>query len=235
MMRASLIVCVCASMCVCAYAKDYKDTSPGRVSKSDLEIINSFEKLTYDTSDADHSSRPSITEIVAFIKRHKAYSIERNLLKLKAIAGGGYKSKTAYDTYNQIGDRQYETGGVPYYKAGVMLEYPILDSKERQQIAKNKMLFEQKLVDAVSKYYDTSTKLHSLHIKLKFLRLKQIRAKVRQHAGVESLDSRIDIMEKILSTQADIAELSIESNKEREMLLSFVLIGSRPKLKEMLK
>ena len=220
-----------------AESKSYFDTSPERVSKADLELLKSFERLSYDVADHSHDAkRSSIRDIVNFIRSHKSYSIERNLWKLKVVSAGGYKSKTAYDNYNAgiTEEREYSTGGVPYYKAGLQFEYPILDEKEKHLIDKNKMVFEQKIVNAVSGYFDIKTKIQSKKTLLKFLRLKQRRSKVRQYAGVESLDDRIGIIEKILSTQEDIAVLSVTIEKERELLISFVLISYRPKLKKML-
>ena len=219
------------------FSETYKDISPGKVSKSDLELLKSFEKLSYDIADSPHDTKQStIRDIVNFIRRHKTYSLERNLWRLKVVSAGGYKSKTAYDNYNAgiTEEREYSTGGVPYYKAGLQLEYPIIDAKEKQLISKSKLVFEQKVVSGVSAYFNDKTKLQSKRTLLKFLRLKQRRSKVRQHAAVESLDDRIAIIEKILTTQEDIAVLSVAVEKQKELLISFVLIGYRSKLKKML-
>lgn len=219
------------------FSESYRDTKPGTVSKSDLELLKSFEKLSYDIADHSHDTkRSSIRDIVNFIRKHKTYSLERNLWRLKVVSAGGYKSKTAYDNYNAgiTEEREYSTGGVPYYKAGLQFEYPIIDAKEKQLISKNKLVFEQKVVTSVSVYFNDKTKLQSKRTLLEFLRLKQRRSKVRQHAAVESLDDRISIIEKILATQEDIALLSVSVEKQRELLVSFVLLGYRSKLKKML-
>ena len=219
------------------FAESYIDTKPGTVSKSDLELLKSFEKLSYDIADHSHDTKKSsIRDIVNFIRRHKTYSLDRNLWRLKVVSAGGYKSKTAYDNYNSgiLDDREYQTGGVPYYKAGLQFEYPIIDEKEKQLISKSKLVFEQKVVSSVSDYFDDRTKLQSKKRLLELLRLKQRRSKVRQYAGVENLDDRIKIIEKILAAQEDIALLSVAVEKQKELLVSFVLLGYRSKLKSML-
>jgi len=70
---------------------------------------------------------------------------------------------------------------------------------------------------------------------LRFLRLKQRRQKVRQHAGIVSLDSRIEIMENILKTQDAIAKLKSTLSAAREEIVSFVVRPQRKKLEVMLR
>ncbi len=214
-------------------AGDYTDRSPATIRAADLAIVKKFEELSYEMADRPiEIDAQKIRRVVDYILEHKAYSIERNLLKIELAASAGYKSNTAYDTPDNFAD---ELQGRPYYRAGVLFRYPILDEKENKDIKKTKIQFEQKVVDVVGGYFDKLAEFRSARRYLKFLRLKQRREKVRQHAGIVSLDSRIDLMEKILKTQDDIIKKRTELSSLREEIVSFVTRPKRKKLAEMLK
>jgi hypothetical protein len=216
-----------------AAAGGYADRNPGTTKAEDLTIVKEFEKLSYEIADRPvEVDAKKLRGIVDYILKYKTYSIERNLLKVEIAASAGYKSNTAYDSPDNFGD---ELQGRPYYRAGVLFHYPILDEKEKQDIRKTKMQFEQKVVDVVGGYFDKLAEYRSARRYLKFLRLKQRREKVRQHAGIVSLDSRIDLMEKILKTQDDIIKKRTELSSMREEIVSFVIRSKRKKLSEMLR
>ncbi len=206
------------------FSYSLKDKTPSIVSKSDLKLMQEFDKLAYSLSDVKLKEL-DIKKIYNFIKLNKKYIIDYSLMTINLTASAGV------DDYDYESDRERDKD---YKKIGIQLKYPLYDNKIRKNIKNKELEYHSKILNQINKYTKLRDKLIALKRELQFKRLLQIREKLQVKNGIKYLDERLKTLEKILTLQNNILETKSNLEVNKFILLNFVKDNYKKDLEKIL-
>ena len=218
------ILLVFLSLSIFLISSDLKDKNPSIISKSDIKLMDKFDKLAYSLSDVELKEL-NINKIYQYIRKYKKYIIDYSLLTVD------FKASAGIDDYDYESDRQRDK---EYSKIGLELKYPLYDNKIKKDINNKKIEYHSKILTQINKYTKLRDKLVALRRELKFNRLLQIREKLQVKSGVKYLDIKLKTLEKILDIQNSILEAKSDLQVNKFILLNFTIDKYQDGLEEML-
>lgn len=218
------ILLVFLSLSIFLISSDLKDKNPSIISKSDIKLMDKFDKLAYSLSDVELKEL-NINKIYQYIRKYKKYIIDYSLLTVD------FKASAGIDDYDYESDRQRDK---EYSKIGLELKYPLYDNKIKKDINNKKIEYHSKILTQINKYTKLRDKLVALRRELKFNRLLQIREKLQVKSGVKYLDIKLKTLEKILDIQNSILEAKSDLQVNKFILLNFTKDKYQDGLEEML-
>jgi len=202
---------------------DYENIKPSRITKNDLNITKNFENIANKIINKE-PKQINIQKIYQTIIKHSKLKYKVNNLKLYATA-------TARRQVYSEAEQQEPTSAF----IGITAKYNLLDDKEKRDIQKQNITLKQQIINDINNFAQNKEQIQNDKQKLELLKLKNIRAKTRQKAGIINLDDRIKIIDDILKIKQNIRENEQKETILKLKLLNYVKDEYQIKLKRLLK